>query len=57
MRALHRVDDILFLITEKNRADATSWPQLTLTGLNILDIVLARVIWLNHRRRWEDHVA
>lgn len=57
VRALHRVDDTLFLITEKNRADATSWPQLTLTGLNILDIVLARVIWLNHRRRWEDHVA
>jgi len=57
VRALHRIDDTLFLISEKNRGDAKAWPQLTLTGLDILDIVLARVIWLNHRRRWEDHVA
>jgi hypothetical protein len=56
IRALHRVNDALFLISEKNRSDSTSWPQLTLAGVNILDVVMARVIWLN-RRRWEDHVA
>ena len=28
-----------------------------LTGRDLLDIILARVIWLNRRRRWEDHVA
>ncbi len=57
IRGLHRAGDTLFLITEKNRADTNSWPRLTLAGVNILDIVLARVIWLNRRRRWEDHVA
>jgi transcriptional regulator with XRE-family HTH domain len=57
VRALRHVGETLYLISEKNRADAESWPQLTLTGRNILDIVLARVIWLNRRRRWEDHVA
>jgi len=57
IRALQRSGDSLFLISEKNRIDSSSWPQLTLTGRNILDTVLARVIWLNRRRRWEDHVA
>ena len=57
IRALHLADDTLFLITEKNRTDSNSWPQFTLAGVNILDVVLARVIWLNRRRRWEDHVA
>ncbi|MFN0105409.1 MAG: hypothetical protein ACKV2U_25390 [Bryobacteraceae bacterium] len=57
IRALKRVDDTLYLISEKNRSDHESWPQLTLTNRNILDIVFARVIWLNRRRRWEDHVA
>lgn len=57
IRALHLVGDTLFLITEKNRTDSNSWPQFTLAGVNILDVVLARVIWLNRRRRWEDHVA
>ena len=57
IRALHLAGDTLFLITEKNRTDSNSWPQFTLAGVNILDVVLARVIWLNRRRRWEDHVA
>jgi hypothetical protein len=57
IRALQRTGDSLFLISEKNRGDSSSWPELTLTGRNILDTVLARVIWLNRRRRWEDHVA
>jgi len=57
IRALRREGDSLFLISEKNRSDVASWPELTLKGANILDIVMARVIWLNRRRRWEDHVA
>lgn len=57
IRALQRAGDSLFLISEKNRVDRSSWPRLTLTGQNILDTVLARVIWLSRRNRWEDHVA
>jgi transcriptional regulator with XRE-family HTH domain len=57
VRALRREENTLFLISERNRDDAEAWPSLTLAGVDILDIVMARVIWLNRRRRWEDHVA
>lgn len=57
IRSVQRSGDALFLISEKNRTDSASWPKLDLAGRNILDTVLARVIWLNRRRRWDDHVA
>jgi transcriptional regulator with XRE-family HTH domain len=57
VRGLQRQSDRLFLITMKNREDSTAWESISLTGRELLDIVLARVIWLNRRRRWEDHVA
>lgn len=57
VRSLQRAGGILALISEKNRSDPDSWPRIELSGRNILDIVLARVIWLNRRRRWEDHLA
>ena len=57
VRSLLREGDRLYLITEKNRADQSTWPHIDLPGRDLLDIVLARVIWLNRRRRWEDHVA
>ena len=57
VRALTRDGDRLYLITEKNRDDDSAWSFIELTGRDLLDVVLARVIWLNRRRRWEDHVA
>jgi transcriptional regulator with XRE-family HTH domain len=57
VRALQRDGDSLFLISEKNREKPEEWPELTLAGCDILELVMARVIWLNRRRRWEDHVA
>jgi phage repressor protein C with HTH and peptisase S24 domain len=57
VRGLQRQSDRLFLITEKNRDDEAAWESISLAGRDLLDIVLARVIWLNRRRRWEDHVA
>ncbi|MBI2688764.1 MAG: hypothetical protein HYX27_20880 [Acidobacteria bacterium] len=57
VRALLRDGDTLYLITERNRAATSQWERMTLAGRDLLDIVLARVIWLNRRRRWEDHVA
>lgn len=57
VRALSRDGDRLYLITEKNRVDESAWDFIDLPGRDLLDIVLARVIWLNRRRRWEDHVA
>jgi len=57
VRALQRDGDSLFLISERNRGRPSEWPKLSLAGCDILDLVMARVIWLNRRRRWEDHVA
>lgn len=57
VRSLQRDGDTLYLISEKNRTDPASWGRISLAGRNILDIVLARVIWLDRRRRWEDHLA
>lgn len=57
VRALRRQEDTLFLISERHRENEAAWPRLTLAGVDMLDIVMARVIWLNRRRRWEDHVA
>ena len=57
VRSLRRQDDTLFLISEKARDQEDTWPRLMLTGVDMLDIVMARVIWLNRRRRWEDHAA
>lgn len=57
VRALYRDGDNLKLITEKNRRNPSAWQTIPLSGVNVLDVVLARVIWLNRRRRWEDHVA
>ena len=57
VRSLRREHNALFVISEKNRHLPENWPRLALDGLEILDLVMARVIWLNRRRRWEDHVA
>jgi len=57
VRALQRSGNSILLITERNRDEAEKWARIELGGANILDIVLARVVWLNRRRRWEDHVA
>lgn len=57
VRALDRTGGSLALISEKNKSNPDSWPRIELAGRNILDVVLARVIWLNRRRRWEDHLA
>jgi phage repressor protein C with HTH and peptisase S24 domain len=57
VRALRREGDSLFLVSERNRDNPPEWPRLTLAGRDILDVVIARVVWLNRRRRWEDHVA
>ena len=57
VRSLLRDGDALFLISERNRAFPDSWTRLPIAGDNLLDLVIARVIWLNRRRRWEDHVA
>lgn len=57
VRALSRDGDRLYLISEKNKNDESEWPFILLSGRDLLDVVLARVIWLNRRRRWEDHVA
>jgi hypothetical protein len=57
VRALRRQGDRLYLITEKNRGEEAAWEYIPLAERDLLDIVLARVIWLNRRRRWEDHVA
>lgn len=57
VRALKREFDRLFLITEKNKNCPEAWSEVSLSGQSMLDVVMARVIWLNRRRRWEDHVA
>lgn len=57
VRSLQRAENTLFLISEKDRDNPEAWPRLTLAGVDMLDVVMARVIWLNRRRRWEDHVA
>lgn len=57
VRSLQRAGDAILLITEKNRNEMEKWTRIALEGRDILDIVLARVVWLNRRRRWEDHVA
>ena len=49
--------DVIFLNTDRNRHDSEQWTRIDLAGASILDLVLARVVWLNSRRRWEDHVA
>jgi len=57
VRSLVRAGETLFLVTEKNRETESAWQPVPLAGRDLLEIVLARVIWLNRRRRWEDHVA
>ncbi|HEU0123500.1 MAG TPA: hypothetical protein VFQ91_23420 [Bryobacteraceae bacterium] len=57
VRSLQREGNLLYIITERNRAEPDSWAFIPLDGRDLLEIVMARVIWLNRRRRWEDHVA
>lgn len=57
VRALRRSGDLLLLVTERNRENPGSWESIPISSENILDVILARVVWLNRRRRWEDHVA
>lgn len=57
IRALQYDAGRLFLITERNKDRPEAWTEVSLSLQTILDVVIARVIWLNRRRRWEDHVA
>ena len=51
VRKVKRVGDILVLSVETS---STSGEQLPLNGRNILEVVVARVVWLTRQRRWED---
>ncbi len=57
VRGLRREGEYLYLITERNRANPDAWRPMLIAGQNVLDVVLARVVWLNRRRRWEDQIA
>ncbi len=57
VRALRLSGHTLRLITHRHRDEESLWQPLSLEGRDILEVVLARIIWLRHRRRWEDLVA
>jgi transcriptional regulator with XRE-family HTH domain len=54
IRSLRRDMASLYLISEINKDQPGEWPVISLAGRDILELVLARVVWLNRRRRWED---
>ena len=50
VRKAKRTGDLLQLSVE----NSTNFEPLQLNGRNILEVVVARVVWLTRQRRWED---
>jgi transcriptional regulator with XRE-family HTH domain len=53
IRKLRQNGDTLWM---RNSSDVDTGETVELDGRNVIDVVLARVVWLNKRRRWGDAV-
>jgi transcriptional regulator with XRE-family HTH domain len=55
VRAIRRDGNDLLLLTSANRDQPGANPtRIALESVDLLRLVLARVVWLNRRRRWDD---
>lgn len=55
VRAIRREGNDLLLLTGANRdRPDPGTPRLPLENVDLLRLILARVVWLNRRRRWDD---
>lgn len=57
VRTVRREGSDLLFVSERSRDHQEEWEREPLGGRDVLDVVLARVVWINRRRRWEDVVA
>jgi AraC-like DNA-binding protein len=57
IRRIHAAGSRIYLVTERRKDAPLSCERVDLAAKSILDVVIARVIWLDRRRRWEDQIA
>ncbi len=53
VRKLRQSEETLWM---RNSSDIDTGETIELNGRNIIDVVVARVVWLNKRRRWGDEL-